>query len=286
VTLVFGYVVPYKPELKVRDYEYYKAVYCGICLQTKKIGNLPRVFLNYDFVFLYLVLKEHFKVKDELGKTRCIVHPIKERFFLKPNEILEYVSNQMVLLSFFKLYDNILDEKNIFSYAPYSILKLYVRKITKSHREPFEKIKELFNKQISLEKSGCENIDELAHNFGNILAEIFAYNDEELLRQIGYYTGVWVYIIDAIDDYIDDVKKKRYNCLKHHFEKCRHDKRQFEYELSILKVSLENYLAILSDYIKGYNNSILNNIVRVGMYSKTQQVLEHFTTNFFKELKK
>jgi len=270
----------------VRDYEYYKAVYCGICLQTKKIGNLPRVFLNYDFVFLYLVLKEHFKVKDELGKTRCIVHPIKERFFLKPNEILEYVSNQMVLLSFFKLYDNILDEKNIFSYAPYSILKLYIRKITKSHREPFEKIKELFNKQISLEKSGCENIDELAHNFGNILAEIFAYNDEELLRQIGYYTGVWVYIIDAIDDYIDDVKKKRYNCLKHHFEKCRHDKRQFEYELSILKVSLENYLAILSDYIRGYNNSILNNIVQIGMYSKTQQVLKHFTTNFFKELKK
>lgn len=285
MTLVFGYVIPYKQELKVREYEYYKAVYCGICLQTKKIGNLPRVFLNYDFVFLYLVLKEHFKVKDELGKTRCIVHPIKERFFLKPNKILEYVSNQMVLLSFFKLYDNILDEKNMFSFVPYSILKLYIRKITKSHPVKFKKIKKLFNKQVSLEKTDSANIDELAHNFGDILAEIFAYNDEELLRQIGYYTGVWVYIIDAIDDYIDDVKKKRYNCLKHHFEKCRHDKRLFEYELNILKVSLGNYLAILSDYIKGYNNSILNNIVQVGMYSKTQQVLEHFTTNFFKELK-
>lgn len=138
---------------------------------------------------------------------------------------------------------------------------------------------------MSLEKNGYKSIDELAHNFGNILAEIFAYNDQELLKQIGYYTGVWVYIIDAIDDYIDDVKKKRYNCLKYHFEKCRQDKRLFEYELSILKVSLENYLAILSDYIKGYNNSILDNIVQVGMYSKTQQVLERFTTNFFKELK-
>lgn len=282
---MFGYVVPYKPELKVREYEYYKAVYCGICLQTKKIGNLPRVFLNYDFVFLYLVLKEYFKVEDELGKTRCIVHPIKERLFLKPNEILEYVSNQMVLLSFFKLYDNILDEKNVFNYVPYSILKLYINKITKSHRELFEKIKKLFKKQMSLEKNGCESIDELAHNFGNILGEIFAYNDQEFLRQIGYYTGVWVYIIDAIDDYIDDVKKKRYNCLKHYFEKCRQNKRLFEYELSILKISLENYLAILSNYVKGYNNSILNNIVQVGMYSKTQQVLERFKTNFFKELK-
>ena len=26
--LVFGYVKAYKPELKVRDYEQYKAVYC------------------------------------------------------------------------------------------------------------------------------------------------------------------------------------------------------------------------------------------------------------------
>ncbi|WPX07569.1 hypothetical protein [Caldicellulosiruptor danielii] len=48
---------------------------------------------------------------------------------------------------------------------------------------------------------------------------------------------------------------------------------------------MENYLAILSDYIKGYNNSILDNIVQVGMYSKTQQVIENFKTNFFKELK-
>ena len=28
---VFGYLKPDKPELKIREYEEYKSVYCGLC---------------------------------------------------------------------------------------------------------------------------------------------------------------------------------------------------------------------------------------------------------------
>ncbi|MFT9057020.1 MAG: DUF5685 family protein, partial [Ethanoligenens sp.] len=28
---MFGYVKPFKPELKIREFEAYRAVYCGMC---------------------------------------------------------------------------------------------------------------------------------------------------------------------------------------------------------------------------------------------------------------
>jgi len=282
---LFGYIVPYKPELKIRDYNYYKAIYCGICLQTKKIGNIPRIFLNYDFVFLYLILKEHFNIQEEFGNTRCIAHPQKKGVFLKSNKILEYVSNQMVILSFLKLYDDYVDEKRLMSFTLYNTLRPYIRKITRMYPTSFKKIKELFEKQLLLERSECQNIDEVAHNFGQILAEIFAYNNDPKLREIGFYTGVWIYLVDAIDDYIDDVKKKRYNCLKYHLQRCKESSALFEREISILKVSLDNYLARLNELIKGYNNQLLDNIVQLGMYSKTEEVINKLKANFFKELK-
>lgn len=277
--------MPYKPELKIRDYDYYKAVYCGICLQTKRLGNIPRIFLNYDFVFLYIILKEHFDIREEFGNTRCALHPLKKRLFLKSNKILEYVSNQMVILSFLKLYDDCIDDKQFTNFALYNILKPYIKKITKRYSASFKKVKELFENQLFLERSECKNIDEVAHNFGKILAEIFAYNNEPRLKEIGFYTGVWIYLVDAIDDYIDDVKKKRYNCLKYYFQNCNENNTFLEKEIAILKISLDNYLAKLYDLVKEYNNQILDNIVQLGMYSKTQEVIDKLRTNYFKELK-
>lgn len=48
---MFGYIVVHKPELKVREYETYRASYCGLCHSLKKqsgrIGQLT-LMLRYD----------------------------------------------------------------------------------------------------------------------------------------------------------------------------------------------------------------------------------------------
>jgi hypothetical protein len=47
---MFGYVVPHKPELKVKELDFYKSVYCGVCKQAgKKYGRLMRMFLSDCF---------------------------------------------------------------------------------------------------------------------------------------------------------------------------------------------------------------------------------------------
>ena len=39
------------------DRERYEAAYCGLCLTMKKqYGAISRLFLNYDFVFLGILL--------------------------------------------------------------------------------------------------------------------------------------------------------------------------------------------------------------------------------------
>ena len=50
---MFGYVTVYKPELKVKEYEAYKGVYCTLCKRLgKDYGFLSRLTLSYDFTFL------------------------------------------------------------------------------------------------------------------------------------------------------------------------------------------------------------------------------------------
>ena len=54
---MFGYVRPLRDELKCRDFDLYRAVYCGLCAaMRRRYGWLAPMFLNYDFTFLALLL--------------------------------------------------------------------------------------------------------------------------------------------------------------------------------------------------------------------------------------
>ena len=56
---MFGYVMPYKLELKIKDYEMFKAYYCGLCISIKEnFSNLCRLSLNYDMTFLGILLEK------------------------------------------------------------------------------------------------------------------------------------------------------------------------------------------------------------------------------------
>jgi len=53
---LFGYIRTFKPEMKVKEFDTYKAVYCGLCKQLGKVyGPFARLTLSYDFTFLSLI---------------------------------------------------------------------------------------------------------------------------------------------------------------------------------------------------------------------------------------
>jgi hypothetical protein len=50
---MFGYIRPLKGELKLREFEKFRACYCGLCSALgKEYGITSRLILNYDFFFL------------------------------------------------------------------------------------------------------------------------------------------------------------------------------------------------------------------------------------------
>ena len=50
---MLGYIRTSQGELRVREYEVYRALYCGLCKHMGKCtGQCSRMTLSYDFVFL------------------------------------------------------------------------------------------------------------------------------------------------------------------------------------------------------------------------------------------
>ena len=81
---MFGYVTPEKPEMKVKEFESYRAMYCGLCKQLKAdYGFLPRMLLNYDLVTVALLADG---LSGETGspcRERCIANPLQKRCMQK-----------------------------------------------------------------------------------------------------------------------------------------------------------------------------------------------------------
>lgn len=53
---MFGYIRPFQPELRMKEYEAYKSVYCGLCKELgRRYGIFARFTLSYDFTFLAIL---------------------------------------------------------------------------------------------------------------------------------------------------------------------------------------------------------------------------------------
>lgn len=215
---MFGYVKPLQSELLVKDYEFYRATYCGVCRAMKKhTGFFSNVMLTYDSVFLALV--RMLWIPDEsisAKKKRCGLHPIKSRPMLLENEALEYTAKAFAILTYYKLLDDLHDEKLMKRMA-----KSALRPIFKGakNRGKLVELSNLVAEKLAaitkLEDEKCKSVDEPASLFGDLLAEIFAFgfsgNDRLVLHECGYYLGRFIYAADAAEDYEKDIVSGSYN---------------------------------------------------------------------------
>ncbi len=216
---MFGYVRAYVPELKMREYEYYRAVYCGLCRANgRATGCMSRFSLSYDFVFLALVRIALSGITPKFRYRRCAAHPAKKRNEMLPNTELEYCARAGALLTYHKLRDDLNDEfgrRRLRARAGLVFARGMRRRASKDLPGLEEKIKSGLNRLAELEKSGVASVDIPAEVFGNITSDILSYGLEDkkktVAKQIGYHVGKWIYIADALDDYPEDVARGRYN---------------------------------------------------------------------------
>lgn len=213
---MFGYVSAHKPELKMREFYKYKAYYCGLCkILREKYGFLGQITLTYDMTFLVILLTSLYESETKREERRCIVHPAKKQQFLF-NEITEYAADMNIVLTYYKLLDDWHDEKSKVGYAGSKAFEKTFRKLKEKYPEKCETIHRCMSSLRECEERGEENIDFVSRCFGELMSELFVYKKdvwEENLREMGFYLGKFIYILDAYDDLEKDIEKQNYNVL-------------------------------------------------------------------------
>lgn len=214
---MYGYITVNKPELKFKEYDLYRSYYCGLChCLGQKYGLGGKISLTYDMTFLTLLLTGLYEPLENYDKKRCIAHPaVKQE--VRTNEITDYAVSMNVLMTYYKCEDDWLDEKKLTRKAYAAALKKSVSKITAMYPQKAESIKQSLSQLHDLEDRGETNIDKAASCFGKVCAQMFAMKDDEwsdTLKNMGFYLGKFIYILDAYEDLSKDIKAKRYNVLK------------------------------------------------------------------------
>ncbi|MCX7923940.1 MAG: DUF5685 family protein [Clostridia bacterium] len=284
---MFGYILPEKPELKIREFEIFRAYYCGVCKSiAKRHGNILRMTLNYDSTFLALLLSSMLDDKVSIKKERCIAHPTKKSFVIRNNDLIDYASDMNVILAYYNLEDNWRDEKSVLSAAAMLLFKTSYKKLHKKYFEKCDIIEKRLQELSKIEREKCSSMDKAAEPFAKLMEEITAdkcfckdSKTEEIMRWIGYNIGKWIYIIDAYDDIEKDIKKKAYNPFIYQYNYLGEDVDSFK---SRIKDKVEfNLTQTLSQIARSFellniknNSGILENIIYMGMLKKTEQILK------------
>ena len=285
---MFGYVIVDKPSLRIREYDYYKATYCGLChTMGKCTGCLSRLTLSYDVTFFVLVREMLDETKVEFVKKRCVRHPINKINTVKINPQMEYAACVGAQLAYGKIVDNVNDEKGIKRFGAKVSRALFSKMDMKSF-DMAPAMAELITEKLDLisqiENDKVASIDAPAEVFGDMMAGLLSYElegEKKLIAQkIGKRIGRWIYIVDAFDDYDKDRKTGSYNPFVQLYEgkdftddELLSISKMLEAELSLAFSAIE----LLDEGGDKIRSEIIKNILCLGMPASVERICKKIT---------
>ena len=276
---MYGYIRPDRGELRGREYELFRAEYCGLCQTLReRYGAAARFVVNYDLTFLAMVLSGD---KPSLTSRRCPVHPMQKRPFANADPALEAAADYSVILTWWKLLDTLQDETGLKAAAALAGETAFRRAYRKAalRRPAFDaNVRERLAELSRLEGADEKSLDRAADCFASILA---AAGDDapdtasrRIRRELFYHVGRSVYILDAVDDLSEDLKTGSYNPLRHRL-KGGEDTLSAEEKSALratLNLSQRSACAALSLREPDAWQPILENILTVGLPEVTELV--------------
>ena len=224
---MFGYVQPYIPNLTVGDYEYYRAAYCGLCRSMGKVcGAGANLTLSYDGVFLSLLRVLMMKDTPDCERHRCPYSPLVKKNMLVGSPDIDFSAGAMGVLAALKLEDDVIDESGVYRLVAMLCRIPAKRWMERAEGQDLGIVQSIRDKLALFYNAECNNlerdfsdsgIDDCAEAFGEVVGMLAArgieFENYAIAYSIGRHVGRWVYCIDALDDFDEDVKKGRYNVL-------------------------------------------------------------------------
>lgn len=291
---MFGYIKPVPAELKVKEYELYRSIYCGLCSALgSNTSCVSRLTLSYDFVFLALVRMSLAGETGRIEKRRCLAHPTKRRAVLTGAPQLDYCARISAVLTYHKVLDDIADDrgwKRLSSRLLLPAAKMIRKRAEKGVRTaqpdiaPLDtfisgKLAELSN----LERENILSPDRAAELFGDLMAAVSSYGFESggtsarIAETIGRHIGRFIYIADAADDLAADLKSGAYNPFRIpdgdsmvEFEKNTGAVRN---SLTMELIGIERAVELMDFSSVPEYGSIVKNIIYLGLPSLIERIL-------------
>ena len=220
---MFGYIRAEKEELKMREYEIYRGVYCSLCKRLgKSYGFLSRMTLSYDFTFLALL-----DISLKQGCTafvpgRCAFNPAKRCNYLKDGGELDFSAATAMIMLYYKIADDIKDENGFKKFSAMLIKPLFSRahkKAAAAFPQIEKYVSDYMESQNKLEMENTKSVDMAAEPTAKVMANILMFLSEDeaqkrALSRLGYCLGRYIYLLDAACDLKDDIKSGSYNVLR------------------------------------------------------------------------
>ena len=272
---MFGYVRPCRPELKCKDFDLYRATYCGLCrCLRRRYGLLAPMFLNFDFTFLALVL---WSAEERFTPCagRCHANPLRKEPMCPDSPALEQAADESMVLTWWKLRDAVADEpfwKGLPARVLSGLLGPAYRKAAARRPEFAAAVEESLGELNRLEGEQCPSIDRTADTFARLLQAAAPGEGTEgrVLGQLLYHLGRWIYLIDARDDLAEDRAACRYNPVAARYGPEGDDpalKRTLDHSLELMGAALQ-----LGDF--GCRKALLENIIYLGLPLVQRAVFE------------
>ena len=263
---MFGYVRPFRPELKCKDFDLYRATYCGLCrCLRRRYGLIAPMFLNFDFTFLALVLWEG-EERWEPCRGRCHANPLVKKTMCVQSPALELAADESIVLAWWKLRDSVQDE-GFFGGLPARALSLALagsyRKAARRVPDFDRTVQGCLKELAALEGENCPSLDRTADTFARLLRSAAPAEGERgrVLGQLLYHLGRWIYLADARDDLEEDRSAGRYNPVTARYGPVGDDK--------ALALTMDQSLGRMGEALQlgqvGCRPALLENMIYLGL---------------------
>lgn len=291
---MIGNVKIYAPELKIKDYNRYRSIYCILCTYlSSSLGFMWRMFVNYDITFL-LILLNTIATEKEKFYAKCPSRWSREKIYASLNpSTMDYAVFITAFLTEIKCIDWLTDE----GFIKRAIAKFFLFRLNRNRK--FKRIKEGFIKEYDILKLAFslhsekekENspFDICCNNFSDCMQEIMLCAPVELASNIQTYLipilrnlAKQIYIADALKDYAKDTKKARFNLLRQlQFSADPTAKQIYDRIIYILQwIETDQYNTFTKYAISMQNNidALIENIILYGMNHTLHMATLKFTS--------
>ncbi len=277
---MFGYVRYDLPDLHVKDVMLYKALYCGLCRSIgASCGQLARTGLTYDTTFLSALLHNMTGTDIEVEKRGCFGHTVRKKPMAKVDALSEELGALNTILIYYKLTDDIADGGR--GKAKRVWFKRGFKRAKKRYPALAELIEGYLIEQERTEKSEVSSPDMAAEPSARMMQAVSDHflgeKASPATQGLFYDLGKWIYLIDALDDFEKDIKKKNYNPFVLSYGESTREKlmeshgEEIAFLFDTLFYSMRENLAKVRFF---FNRDLTDNVILRGIPLETERVMK------------